>query len=268
MRILVRVDPDRHRPTHRLASLLEQRTRPARTGLCRAKDAGFYQVTRPADEAVAGRQVQEKARASFSEGHSATASTLQRRPEQPTPRSYTAWSGSPPRARRSPVGHLMFVTFEGLDGSGRRRRPSAWPVARRGGPRGRRGARAGRDAARGGIRRLVLQGEEMSAWAEAALFAAARAELVDRGDRSRARGRQGRLLRSLRRLLGRLPGHRARPRRRPGPRAEPPRVRGPLPDRTSCSRSTPEFADRAAPSPTASSGEGSDFQRRVAEAYE
>lgn len=74
----------------------------------------------------------------------------------------------------------MFVTFEGLDGSGKTTQAELL--------RGHLVA-AGRDVVLtrepGGtelgerIRALLLQGGEMSAWAEAALFAAARAELVD-----------------------------------------------------------------------------------------
>jgi dTMP kinase len=75
----------------------------------------------------------------------------------------------------------MFVTFEGVDGSGKStqagllrtlleergrdvvatREPGGTPLGER-------------------VRDLLLDGEEMSAWAEAALFAAARAELAER----------------------------------------------------------------------------------------
>ena len=74
----------------------------------------------------------------------------------------------------------MFVTFEGLDGSGKTTQAKLLRDHLVG---------AGRDVVAtrepGGtelgerIRRLLLEGGEMSPWAEAALFAAARAELVD-----------------------------------------------------------------------------------------
>ena len=75
----------------------------------------------------------------------------------------------------------IFVTFEGLDGSGkttqarlleqRLRKEGREVVATRepgGTPLGER------------IRRVLLHGDDVSPWAEAALFAAARAELVER----------------------------------------------------------------------------------------
>jgi dTMP kinase len=75
----------------------------------------------------------------------------------------------------------MFVTFEGLDGSGKSTQASLlaeWlegeghevVVAREPG-----GTELGE-----GIRRLVLNGPEMTPWAEATLFASARTELVER----------------------------------------------------------------------------------------
>jgi dTMP kinase len=75
----------------------------------------------------------------------------------------------------------MFVTFEGLDGSGK---TTQVELLRR------HLEQAGRDVVvtrePGGtelgerIRELLLHGPDMSPWAEAALFAAARAELVER----------------------------------------------------------------------------------------
>lgn len=75
----------------------------------------------------------------------------------------------------------MFVTFEGLDGSGKTTQTKLLADALEG---------AGRDVVvtrePGGtplgerVREVLLQGDEISPWAEAALFAAARAELVER----------------------------------------------------------------------------------------
>ena len=75
----------------------------------------------------------------------------------------------------------MFITFEGLDGSGKSTQAELLAEAVRG---------TGRDVVStrepGGtplgeqVRELLLGGGEISPWAEAALFTAARAELVDR----------------------------------------------------------------------------------------
>jgi dTMP kinase len=75
----------------------------------------------------------------------------------------------------------VFVTFEGLDGSGKTTQVELLRAALE---------RDGRDVVAtrepGGtelgeeIRRLLLHGSDLSPWAEAALFAAARAELVSR----------------------------------------------------------------------------------------
>jgi dTMP kinase len=75
----------------------------------------------------------------------------------------------------------VFVTFEGIDGSGKSTQADRLVETLRS---------EGRDVVEtrepGGtplgeqVRELLLNGRDMSAWAEAALFAAARAELVDR----------------------------------------------------------------------------------------
>src|SRR5262245_57952904 len=81
----------------------------------------------------------------------------------------------------SPGGALMFVTFEGVDGSGKstQARLLAAHLEERG-----REVVATREP--GGtplgerVRELLLDGGDVTPWAEAALFAAARAELAER----------------------------------------------------------------------------------------
>jgi dTMP kinase len=75
----------------------------------------------------------------------------------------------------------MFVTFEGIDGSGKSTQAeflAGW-LAEQG-----REVVATREPGGTvlgeGVRNLLLNGPEMTAWAEAALFTSARAELVDR----------------------------------------------------------------------------------------
>ena len=75
----------------------------------------------------------------------------------------------------------MFVTFEGLDGSGKSTQAELLAEELRG-----RGREVVLTREPGGtelgerVRELLLAGGEVSPWAEAALFAAARAELVER----------------------------------------------------------------------------------------
>lgn len=75
----------------------------------------------------------------------------------------------------------MFVTFEGLDGSGKTTQTALLGTMLEG-----EGREVVLTREPGGtelgerIRELLLNGAEMSAWAEASLFAAARAELVER----------------------------------------------------------------------------------------
>ena len=74
----------------------------------------------------------------------------------------------------------MFVTFEGLDGSGKSTQARLLTKALRDDGRDVVATREPGGTALGeGIRDLLLGGIDVSAWAEAALFAAARAQLVE-----------------------------------------------------------------------------------------
>jgi dTMP kinase len=75
----------------------------------------------------------------------------------------------------------MFITFEGLDGSGKSTQTELLAEAIRGTGREVVATREPGGTPLGEqVREALLNGGEISAWAEAALFAAARAELVER----------------------------------------------------------------------------------------
>ncbi len=164
----------------------------------------------------------------------------------------------------------MFVTFEGLDGSGKstqaellRARLEADGVevvsTREPG-----GTELGEK-----VRDLVLHGGHVAPWAEALLYAAARAAARRRGDQARARAGRGGHLRPLPRLVGRVPGRRARARARARARPEPRRCRraASRPHVPALARRGGDRAAGCAASTTGSSASRSEFHARAAAGY-
>ena len=163
----------------------------------------------------------------------------------------------------------MFVTFEGLDGSGKTTQVERLRARLEAEGREVVAVREPGGTELGeGIRTLLLHGPHMTAWAEAALYAAARAELVEeviapaleRGadvlcdryvDSSLAYQGVARGLGVERVLELNLPG-----------------IRGLLPDRTFVLALGPdESAQRVGASPDRLEREGAAFRRRVEDGY-
>ena len=155
----------------------------------------------------------------------------------------------------------MFVSFEGLDGSGKTTQVERLRASLEAEGREVVTAREPGGTALGEqLRALVLHGREMTPWAEA-LALRRRARRARRpGDRAGARARRRRAARPLLRQLRRLPGDRPRPRHRRGARAEPARGRAAcVPDRTfvlAVDPATVARARRRQPGPDRARGRG------------
>ena len=120
--------------------------------------------------ALAGREVVDDVTSS----PRATSASATCEPMNPAPPVTIARIG--PYRRRA-----MFVTFEGVDGSGKSTQAElAAAFLAEGGREVVATREPGGTPLGEGIRELLLDGPEMTAWAEASLFAAARAELAER----------------------------------------------------------------------------------------
>ena len=132
----------------------------------------------------------------------------------------------------------MFVTLRGsrtVRGSRRRQSSCARTSSRRVARSSRHASREERRSASGSASSCSTV-TTMTPWAEAALFAAARAQLADEVIRPALAARRRRHLRPLRRLVARVSGCRARARRRARARAERRRSQTSCPTaRSSCS---------------------------------
>lgn len=162
----------------------------------------------------------------------------------------------------------MFVTFEGVDGSGKTTQAERLADSLRAESREVVSTREPGGTPLGEeVRRLLLEGVEMSPWAEAALFAAARAELVDRVIAPALEAGWDvvcdRYVDSSLAYQGIARGLGVGPVLELNLHA----IQGRMPDRTVLVLVDPEVAARRSKQTDRIEREGSDFQRKVDEAY-
>jgi dTMP kinase len=163
----------------------------------------------------------------------------------------------------------MFITFEGVDGSGKSTQARLLVDRLRAAGRDVVGTRepGGTDIGEE-IRDLLLHSERVAPWAEATLFSAARAQLVDEVIKTGAGPRSRRGLRPLPRFLARLPGPCARTGRRARSGVNLTVTSGLLPDRTFLLLVPGEVAaHRRGRSPDRIESEGDEFAAEVDRAY-